>query len=382
MLRLAILSTAFAGIIGLAGFCRAEDEPKPLKNYTGFVQEVEPRRLLGEGDAKWLRSFRAADGTIFLPFGKKTTDGGLTIVEHTGPDFKKILGQAEETTFVRPGLFFALDSKLSYASPGVYRVKAWRSTDDLKTIAEETATFNVPDGPKPDQGLKGWNGLYVYRTILQMADGTWLATLEGNLESDTITPTDHQSKIETAVKQRTIVVASTDEGHTWNYLSTVAYPRADDPVGEGFVEPTFMQLDDGRLLCVMRTGHYYPLYSCWSSDQGKTWTTPLYTGLERGCDPCLLRLRDGRILLSYGKRFPEGWSQAGPCTDQERWKYPAEGLLKFAINEDGTGTTWEETIVGRQIGTSYSSIYEVEPNVILCQVDGWCFRVRLRPKQD
>ena len=154
--------------------------------------------------------------------------------------------------FVRPGLFFALDGKVSFVSPGVYHVKAWRSTDQLKTIAEETATFDVPGGPTPDQGPKGWPAsLSVYRTILQLADGTWLATLEGSMESDTLKTADHQSKIETPFKQRTIVVSSSDEGHTWKYVSTVAYPRADDPVGEGFVEPAIMQLDDGRLLCVM-----------------------------------------------------------------------------------------------------------------------------------
>ena len=76
VLRLAILSTAFAGIIGLAGSDRRREEPKPLKNYTGFVQEVEPRHVIDEsvtniGDLKWWRSFRAADGTIFLPHGQE-----------------------------------------------------------------------------------------------------------------------------------------------------------------------------------------------------------------------------------------------------------------------------------------------------------------------
>ena len=254
----------------------------------------------------------------------------------------------------------------------------------LKTLQKETATFEVPDGPTRNARDKNeFYGLYAFRTILRLADGTWLATLEGNLASDTIKPTDHQSIRETTFKVRTIVVSSADEGRTWKYLSTVAYPRPDDPVGEGFAEPAFVQLTDGRLLCVMRTGHHFPLYSCWSSDQGKTWTTPLYTGLERGCDPCLIRLRDGRILLSYGKRFPEGWSQAGPNDDFERFEkeYPGKGLLKLAISEDGTGSTWQEAIIGRRMGTCYSCIFEVEPNIIFCQVDGWCFRVQLRPKR-
>ena len=93
--------------------------------------------------------------------------------------------------------------------------------------------------------------------------------------------------------------------------------------------------------------------------------------------------RDGRILLSYGKRFPEGWSQAGPNDDFERFEkeYPGEGLLKLAISEDGSGSTWQEVTIGRRMDTCYSCIFEVEPNVIFCQVDNWCLRVHLRPKR-
>jgi hypothetical protein len=384
-LRFFVLSTAFAGMTGLVSFCRAQERPHLGEQSGGFVLEVEPRHTVGQGDCKWKRSFRAADGTIFLPSGKKATDGGLTIVENTDPDLTDIIEKPECAVFVRPGIVFAMRSELSLASPGEYRAKAWRSSDELKTLQQEAATFEVPDGPTRNaRGKDEFYGLYVFRTILQLADGTWLATLEGNMAGDTIKPTDHQSVRETTFKERTIVVSSTNEGHTWKYLSTVAYPRPDDPVGEGFVEPALVQLTDDRLLCVMRTGHHFPLYSCWSSDQGKTWTRPLYTGLERGCDPCLIRLRDGRILLSYGKRFPEGWSHAGPNDDFERFEkeYPGESLLKLAISEDGSGSAWQEVTIGRRMGTCYSCIFEVEPNVIFCQVDGWCFRVQLRPKQE
>ena len=85
--------------------------------------------------------------------------------------------------------------------------------------------------------------------------------MTANFEEDTLAPTDRQSALETKYRNRSIVVSSTDEGRTWRYRSTVAAPVAGDPVGEGFGEPTIERLADGRILCVMRTGHFSPLHA-------------------------------------------------------------------------------------------------------------------------
>jgi photosystem II stability/assembly factor-like uncharacterized protein len=178
---------------------------------------------------------------------------------------------------------------------------------------------------------------------------------------------------------RTFIVTSTDKGKTWDYLSTVAVPQKGDPVGEGFVEPAITLLEDGRLLCVMRSGHHYPLYSSWSSDGGKTWTAPLYTGFDRGCDPCMITLQDGRVALSWGRRYPEGWSLVSPEGDKGRFVYPGEGYNNLSISDDG-GKTWNTSKIDKNTGSCYSTIFEVEPNVIFCQVDRWCWRINLKPK--
>ncbi len=181
--------------------------------------------------------------------------------------------------------------------------------------------------------------------------------------------------------QRTFVVTSTDEGRTWNYLSTVASPRAGDPVGEGFVEPALTLLDDGRLLCVMRSGHHFPLYASWSEDAGRSWSPPMYTGLDRGCDPCLITLHDGRVALSWGRRYPEGWSTVDPEGDQERFKrqYPGHGYTNLSISDDG-GLSWVNHKVMKQSGSCYSTIIEVEPNVVFMLVDQWHCRITLKQK--
>jgi hypothetical protein len=351
-----------------------------------LILKVEEPRFIGKH--RWVCSFMGPNGTIYLPGRQKSVDGGITVVPCDDPalqllydDEDFIFNKPEGAVLCKPSFFLGLDGPIHYYSPGRYYVKAWRSTDNLKTVKSEEASIYIPGGPKRERKKGEWFGLYVCRNIVELPDGTLLATVEGNFESDQIIPTDYSSMYETPVKCRSIIIASEDGGKTWFYRSTIAAPRPEDPVGEGFGEPTMVLLDDGRLLCIMRTGHFYPLYACWSSDGGRTWTEPTYTGLERGCFPCLIKLLDGRLALAYGKRFPEGWSKITPEGDALRWKpEKSEGLVKLAISPDGTGEKWVETTIGSKMGSCYPTIIEVEPNLIFCQVDGWIWRVKLSPK--
>ena len=333
-------------------------------------------------ERSWVGCFQDIDGAIYLPGKKKILDAGKTVVSYSDKDDKldeiSILNKPEGCVLSRPGLFLALHGYTHYRSPGIYHVKSWRSTDCLKTIKEEKAIINVSEGAKGERAKGEWYGLFVSRSILEISGGILLATMTGQFENDRISTTDPISKRETPYKNRSFVVYSEDKGSNWHYLSTIVSPQPEDPVGEGFDEPTMVRLDSGQLLCVMRTGHCTPLYASWSSDEGKTWTKPVYTGLERGCWPCLLKLSDGRIVLSYGKRYPEGWSRIRD--DYARWKYPGVGLVKLAISSDGTGENWQETTIGSRLGSTYTTIIEVEPNILFCQIDGWFFRVMLMPR--
>ena len=69
-----------------------------------------------------------------------------------------------------------------------------------------------------------------------------------------------------------------------------------------------------------------------------------------------------------------------PGGDHGRWYWPGPGLVKLAISSDGTGKDWEVTTIGREMGSVYPTMFEVEPNVLFCQVDGWYWRVTLNPK--
>ena len=347
----------------------------------------------------WRSCFRHFDGTIYLADRNKTVDGGKSIVKHDISGLDKIsihqfIGiprpdkmddrpqpGPEGTVFSRPGLFLALDGRMYMESPGVYHARCWRSTDNLETITEENVVVNVPEGPQRNWEPGEWYGIWITRGIVEMPDGSLLATAQGNFAEDTIEPSSGPGKDETHYLCRVFVITSNDDGKTWNYLSTMAAPNLEDPIDEGFGEPTIILLDNGQLLCIMRTGHHRPLYACWSSDQGKTWTDPLYTGLERGCAPHMVKLTDGRLAVIYGNRFPPGWSRITPGGDHTRWYWPGPGLVKLAINSDGTGKDWEVTTIGREMGSVYPTMFEVEPNVLFCQVDGWCWRVTLKSKK-
>ncbi|MFO7668020.1 MAG: exo-alpha-sialidase [Bacteroidales bacterium] len=347
-----------------------------------LIRETGPRQSM-ENDNKWTRCFQMGDGTIFFEDHRISKDGGKTVTTQDDIDVEAVNGAPERAVLVRGDLFYALDGPTKMVTPGIYAGKAWRSSDGLKTIEEERVVFNVPDGPGRD-GVNGeWYGIYVYRTILEMPDGTWLMTMYGNFTSDTIVPFDADARKELTTMQRTIIVTSGDQGHTWDFLSTVASPKPGDPVGEGFVEPAITLLKDGRLLCVMRSGHHFPLYASWSEDGGRTWSPPLYTGLDRGCDPCLITLEDGRVALSWGRRFPEGWSQVTPEGDKGHFEYPGAGYTNLSISDDG-GVSWVTHKIMERSGSCYSTILEVESNVLFMLVDQWYCRITLKenPKGD
>jgi hypothetical protein len=327
-------------------------------------------------DIKWTRCFQAADGTLYFEDHRMSKDGGKTILDQQTIDVEDINAAPERAVFVSDAVFFALDGPTRLVSPGTYAGRAWRSTDGLQTIEEERVTFRVPLGPLRDPDEGEWYGIYVYRTILEMPDGTWLMTMYGNFAMDSIFPPDADAQKELSYMQRSFIVTSSDRGRNWDYLSTVASPNPGDPVGEGFVEPAITMLEDGRLLCIMRSGHRYPLYAAWSEDQGRTWSPPMYTGLDRGCDPCLITLQDGCVALSWGRRFPEGWSTVTPEGDKGRFTFPGHGYTSLSLSHDG-GLTWSTHRIMERSGTCYSTIIEVEPHIIFMLVDEWHCRISL-----
>lgn len=128
------------------------------------------------------------------------------------------------------------------------------------------------------------------------------------------------------------VCESKDDGKTWQWLAEIP-AREGDAVVRGYHELHAVEADDGTLIVQIRN-HNKP-NAGWtlqsdSTDGGKTWSTP--RPVCYGLPSHLLKLRDGRLLMSYGHRRKPFGNQARLSTDHGKtW---GEAMI---ISGDGAG---------------------------------------------
>lgn len=102
------------------------------------------------------------------------------------------------------------------------------------------------------------------------------------------------------------VYTSKNGGESFEKLSDCEVP---DGYGrDTFHEPYCAQLPDGRIMAAFRShltdnDDYFTIMVTFSSDGGVTWSDWQKTGIC-GSPPHLLTLRDGRTVLTYGRRVP------------------------------------------------------------------------------
>ena len=116
---------------------------------------------------------------------------------------------------------------------------------------------------------------------------------------------------------RSGLIVSHDRGETWEYLSTMAF---DPECKKNFLEPNIYRTESGKIVGLFRTQTnfripgvdfeqtYLNLHVAVSHDDGKTFgPVKEIPGLWGSSPFHALRLRDGRVLLSYGyRRKPYG----------------------------------------------------------------------------
>ena len=118
---------------------------------------------------------------------------------------------------------------------------------------------------------------------------------------------------------------STDDGVTWEWLATM--PTRDGDDHREYHELHAVEAADGRLIAHIRNhnkANDKETLQTESTDGGKTWSTPHSIGVW-GYPSHLLRLKDGRLLMSYGHR-------RAPLGNQAR------------VSEDG-GRTWSSPVI-------------------------------------
>jgi len=100
---------------------------------------------------------------------------------------------------------------------------------------------------------------------------------------------------------------SVDNGNCWDFQGSVAYNSEASYKGKkrliGYQEPTFEVLDNGNLVCIMRSSAGYEvgdMFMSSSKDLGKTWTKPNKIA-NNGVSPQLHKLKNGVKILSSGR---------------------------------------------------------------------------------
>ncbi len=121
------------------------------------------------------------------------------------------------------------------------------------------------------------------------------------------------------------VTLSSDDGVSWDSIIEIPTRAGDDPAH--YHELHAVDTGDGRLIAQIRKHHANnerETLQTHSDDGGQTWTEPYAIG-GWGLPSHLLRLRDGRLLMTYGHR-------RAPLGNQAR------------VSDDG-GRSWSEPIV-------------------------------------
>ncbi|MBU4200376.1 MAG: glycoside hydrolase [Verrucomicrobia bacterium] len=119
----------------------------------------------------------------------------------------------------------------------------------------------------------------------------------------------------TPTRRGTMILQSTDRGHSWQLRSIVAYDRQIT-----YAEPFLAYAPNGELLCTLRTTcreeKDEPLHLARSGDDGRTWSAPEQIA-EVGVFPNILTLGCGVSVISFGR--PGMWLMFSDDGAGRRW---------------------------------------------------------------
>lgn len=133
-------------------------------------------------------------------------------------------------------------------------------------------------------------------------------------------------------EKRIGVSVSEDDGLTWKWLAEIPTREGDEFAG--YHELHAIECDDGTIIAQIRNhnkANAGETLQTKSTDGGKTWSTPREIGVW-GLPSHLLRLKDDRLLMSYGYRRKPYGNQVRISEDRGgTWSAP------ISISTDGAG---------------------------------------------
>jgi hypothetical protein len=254
------------------------------------------------------------------------------------------------------------------------------------SLAYEPALLKASaDKNWPAEKLAAWNAAYsrVPADIRQKELGVWMIrSTDGGLnwsaKYDCLVSSPHgpiqlaDGRLLYAGKdlwrpgERVGVCESKDDGQSWHWLATIEPRKGDDPTE--YHELHAVETGDQRIVVQIRNhnkANERETLQCESSDGGKSWSAPKSIGVW-GLPSHLLKLRDGRLLMSYGHRRAPLGNQARVSTDHGRtWSEP------IVLSADGaSGDLGYPSTVELADGTLLTVWYEAmqgNPNSVLRQ---------------
>jgi len=129
---------------------------------------------------------------------------------------------------------------------------------------------------------------------------------------------------------------SDDDWRTWKTSNLVRVPNTIPNIWQtGAVEPTFVQLRDGRIWMLLRNSTER-LWESFSEDLGESWGQPRPSRFYAGPNTwsTLKRLSDGSILLVWNHAM-----MMNPSATQDKWNFTNRDVAHAAISRD-EGLTW------------------------------------------
>ncbi len=339
--------------------------------------------------------YPAALGTVV------SRDGGETWNRIPLPPGQNGVNIEGGITQLRDGTMLALDTYIVPGeTAGVARGQCYVSSDDWRTVdGPVDVHFDLPGAiyPSKDDAGRPHEAQRLHRRIVEMPNGDLLTTYYGWLDGDH-TPSAYESRM---IRTRVVLVRSSDRGHHWSIVSTIA---VDPTLGtEGFTEPVLVRVSqgprEGRLICLMRTGR--ELHESRSDDDGRTWTpvrprvfghldtnrTELWVDLFRQIkgrtgllneenqeelpgavvDPDVIELRNGLLVAAFGVRITEKACWVEP-------RHPWNGNY-LAVSRD-QGDTWSNVVrmTSGVLTTHYMTVQETPTDnqlFVTYDLGGW-----------
>jgi hypothetical protein len=295
-MKLSILLCSFAACIGIAA-----DFPHQIVTQGLGYFPVAIR--LNNGDIlAVLRGGAAHIGVKGRLDLVRSTDGGKnwskpwTAIDESQDDRNPALGQMKDGTVV---LAYAIAS--GYDESGE-RFKGGRNDRVFDGVYLIFSKDNGKTWSKPvrDETIKkfyaGQGLVSPYGKIVQLTDGTALMAVYFEFFDQR--------------HNESWLFRSRDNGKTWGEPSLM---------GKHYNETGIVALRDGRVLAALRSEKGGHVAITESSDQGKSWSTPVQITKDSEHPGDLIQLHDGRVLLTYGERNAPRGVHAILSADGRSW---------------------------------------------------------------